>query len=163
VGRAAPGVEHDLGPLVVRTLDRPPGERLATVATMNDVHFGETACGVVEGTDIGPVLRSEPGEEPYPQLMNRAPVAEVLALGGGSGPDAVVVKGDLTAEGTEAEYEAFLECYAPLGDRCTTCGATTTGTTGATFAAVPTAGGRPARASSSPCSTPPARARLRAR
>ena len=134
----APGVEHDLGPLTARTLDRPPGERLATVATMNDVHFGETACGVVEGTDIGPVLRSGPGEEPYPELMNRAAVAEVLALGGGSGPDAVVVKGDLTAEGTEAEYEAFLDCYAPFGDRLTHVRGNHDGYHGGTFAAFST-------------------------
>lgn len=114
----APGTVHHLDELVVRTLDRPSGERLATVATVNDVHFGEEACGVVDGNDEGPVVRSRPGELPYPELMNRAAVAEVTALADGSGPDAVVVKGDLTASGTAAEYEAFLACYAPaFGDR----------------------------------------------
>ena len=83
-GGLAPGTEHHFGGLTARTLDRPPGERLATVATMNDVHFGETACGVVEGTDIGPVLRSEPGEEPYPQLMNEAAVAEEAETAAGT-------------------------------------------------------------------------------
>ena len=109
----APDQDHDLGPITARTLMRPPGERLATIATTNDVHFGETSCGVVEGSDIGPVLRSEPGDVPYPELMNRAAVAEMQALCGGAGPDAVLVKGDLTAEGTMAEYEAFLACYEP--------------------------------------------------
>ena len=76
----APGTEHVLDGLVARTLERPPGALLATVATANDVHFGETACGVVEGTDVGPVFRSGPGEPPYPELMNRAAVAEMGAL-----------------------------------------------------------------------------------
>ena len=134
-----PGTEHDLGGLAARTLDRPPGERLATVATANDVHFGETVCGVVEGTDVGPVFRSEPGEPPYPELMNGAAVAEMGALCDGAGPDAVVVKGDLTADGTQAEYEAFLACYqGALGDRLHHVRGNHDGYHGATFAAVPT-------------------------
>ena len=32
-----------------RTLADPGGERLCTIATVNDVHFGETVCGLVEG------------------------------------------------------------------------------------------------------------------
>lgn len=131
-----PGVTHELGGLTARTLARPPGERLATVATVNDVHFGEVACGVVEGTAIGPVIRREPGEEPYPELMNRAAVAEMLAMGAGAGPDAVVVKGDLTAEGTEAEYEAFLACYrTAFGDRLHHVRGNHDGYHGGTFAA----------------------------
>ena len=71
-------------------------------------------CGVVEGTDIGPTFSAEPGEEPYPELMNRGAVAEMVAVE----PDAVVVKGDLTAAGTQAEYDRFLELYRPaFGDR----------------------------------------------
>src|SRR5438309_5406155 len=31
-----------------RTLPRPAGERLATFATVNDVHFGEVECGLIE-------------------------------------------------------------------------------------------------------------------
>jgi 3',5'-cyclic AMP phosphodiesterase CpdA len=97
-----------------RTLPRPPGELLSTVATVNDVHFGETECGVIEGLDLGPILTVGPGEPPYPETMNRAAVEEILALD----PDAVVVKGDLTCHGTRAEYEAFLGCWATaFGDR----------------------------------------------
>jgi len=71
--------------------------------------------------------------------MNRAAVAEMLALGDGAGPDAVVVKGDLTAEGTEAEYEAFLACYEPaFGDRLHHVRGNHDGYHGATFAAFPT-------------------------
>ena len=134
----AHGTEHVLDGLVVRTLDRPPGALLATVATANDLHFGETACGVVEGTDVGPVFRSEPGEPPYPELMNQAAVAEMGALCDGSGPAAVVVKGDLTAGGTQAEYEAFLACYgSAFGDRLHHVRGNHDGYHGGTYAADP--------------------------
>jgi predicted phosphodiesterase len=103
-------------PAAVRTLARPEGRLLATIATANDVHFGETECGRTgypEIDEIGPILRSAPGDPPYPLVMNRAVVASMQALD----PDAVVVKGDLTDSGRPEEYEAFLEVYQPLGDR----------------------------------------------
>ena len=97
----------------LHTLPR-PGELLCRFATVNDVHFGETSCGVVEGTDIGPVFSVPEGAEPYPEVMNRGAVAEIEALD----PAVVVVKGDLTAGGTLAEYERFLAVYeAAFGDR----------------------------------------------
>src|SRR5690349_19298150 len=103
-------------PAQVRTLVQPSGRLLATVATANDVHFGETECGRTgdPATDaIGPILSSAPGEPLYPELMNGAVVDEMLALD----PDVVVVKGDLTDTGKAEEYEAFLECYGRLGAR----------------------------------------------
>jgi len=103
-------------PARVRTLAQPSGRLLATLATANDVHFGETECGKTgdPATDaIGPVLSSAPGEPPYPELMNGAVVDEMLALD----PDVVVVKGDLTDTGRTEEYEAFLACYGRLGAR----------------------------------------------
>jgi predicted phosphodiesterase len=108
-----PDAEHDLDGLRARTLPRPPGERLATIATVNDVHFGEVECGILDGWG-DPILRVGPGEPPYPETMSRAAVAEIAA----AEPDLVVVKGDLTARGTQAEYDAFLACYAPtFGER----------------------------------------------
>ncbi|MBV8161315.1 MAG: hypothetical protein JO265_10375, partial [Acidimicrobiia bacterium] len=95
-----PDTEHDLDGVLARTLPRPAGSLLARVATVNDVHFGETECGVIEGLDLGPILTSAPGEPPYPTMMNGAAIAEISRLS----PDAVVVKGDLTANGTTAEY-----------------------------------------------------------
>lgn len=90
------------------------GERLARVATVNDVHFGEVECGVLEGYDGGPVFRSEPGADPYPEVMNRSVIADIAAVG----PDAVVAKGDLTTHGTREEYESFLAHYGTaFGDR----------------------------------------------
>ena len=98
-----------------RTLPRPGGELLSTVATVNDVHFGETVCGL-DGSnpDAGPVFRSEPGEPPYPETMNAAVVEEIVDLD----PDLVVVKGDLTGSGTDEQYAQFLACYEPpFGER----------------------------------------------
>ncbi len=104
-----PDTDHEIDGLTFHTLAE-PGERLATVATVNDVHFGETECGVVEqDPTVGPVLRSEPGEDPYPEVMNRAAVDEIAELD----PDLLVVKGDLTAHGTDEEYRAFLAAYEP--------------------------------------------------
>lgn len=89
------------------TPPRSPGEHLATVATVNDLHFGETACGFLDGVDLGPVLRSDPGAEPYPTVMNRAAVREM----GSVVPDVVVAKGDLTATGAAEEHDQFEALY----------------------------------------------------
>ena len=111
-----PDTDYEHHGVFFRTLPRPPGPRLATIATVNDVHFGETECGVIDGLEgfVGPILTSPPGADPYPEVMNRAAVAEIRTLQ----PDAVVAKGDLTTHGTEEEYRAFLGCYQPaFGDR----------------------------------------------
>ena len=101
-----PDTAYELEGVSFRTLPR-LGELLSTFVTVNDVHFGEVECGLVEGSDVGPVLRAEPDEEPYPEMMNRAAVAEISEID----PDVVVAKGDLTTHGTVAEFEQFLACY----------------------------------------------------
>jgi predicted phosphodiesterase len=107
------GVENsELLPTQCRTLARPSGRRLTTVATANDVHFGEAECGRLgDGEQMGPIFRSEAGEDPYPEVMNGSVIDEMAALA----PDAVVVKGDLTDTGSEAQYEMFLAAYQRLG------------------------------------------------
>lgn len=108
-----PDTAYELDGFAFRTLPR-PGELLARFATVNDVHFGETECGVIAGSDLGPIHRSAPGADPYPEVMNRGAVAEIAAVE----PDAVLVKGDLTSRGTPEEYQAFLDCWGPaFGDR----------------------------------------------
>jgi 3',5'-cyclic AMP phosphodiesterase CpdA len=127
-----------LGP--VRTLERPPGERLATVCTVNDVHFGEVECGRIESMpEIGPVLSTPPGEEPYPEMMSRVACAAISEVIGRSGTAwAVVAKGDLTATGSSDEYEAFLRCYGgAFGDRLTAVRGNHDAMGGLTFAAGP--------------------------
>jgi hypothetical protein len=111
----APETVQDLAGVEVRTLPRPPGERLCRFATVNDVHFGEQVCGRLDESqpDKGPILRV-PGDGPWhPELMSAAAVEEIAAID----PAAVVAKGDLTAEGKPEEYEAFLACYGTFGER----------------------------------------------
>ena len=52
-----PDTDYVLAGVEVHTLPRPPGELLTTFATVNDVHFGETTCGLL-GTpeELGPVF-----------------------------------------------------------------------------------------------------------
>ena len=109
-----PDTEYRLHDVTFRTLGRPDGERLSTFATVNDVHFGETECGVIEGLEIGPIFTAGPGETPYPETMNDAAIEEITAIS----PDRVVVKGDLTAHGTTEEFDQFLAHYGgAFGDR----------------------------------------------
>jgi 3',5'-cyclic AMP phosphodiesterase CpdA len=110
----APDTEYEFDGVAFRTLARPGGERLSAITTVNDVHFGETECGLLEGFDVGPVLRADEGAPPYPEVMNAAAIAEMQAIE----PDAVVVKGDLTTKGSDDEYARFLEFYGgAFGDR----------------------------------------------
>ncbi|HEX3623354.1 MAG TPA: metallophosphoesterase [Acidimicrobiales bacterium] len=102
-----PDREHTVEGITFRTLPRPPGQRLATVATVSDLHLGETECGRYEGVNLGPPLRAEPGEPPYPQTMAEAAAAEIAACD----PDVVVAKGDLTGRGAAAELAAFLDIF----------------------------------------------------
>ncbi len=109
-----PASPHTVGGLRFTTLERPPGDRLATVVTVNDVHFGEQECGRLTGLDLGPILRSPPGAPPYPMMMNAAAANEMAALS----PHLVVAKGDITSAGRSDEYELFEACYRPVfGDR----------------------------------------------
>ncbi|HVM53922.1 MAG TPA: metallophosphoesterase [Acidimicrobiales bacterium] len=104
-----PDTDHDIEGLPrFRTLREPAGERLATFATVNDVHFGETVCGVIGGPeDPGPFFSVAEGETPYPETMNAGAIAEIAALA----PDLVVVKGDLTSNGTKVELDSFERAY----------------------------------------------------
>lgn len=102
----------ELLPGEVTTLTAPAGRVLAKFATVNDVHFGESECGRLgSGEQMGPLFRSEPDADPYPVVMNRGVIAELGALDA----SAILVKGDLTNAGTEAEYEQFLSAYSVLG------------------------------------------------
>lgn len=128
-----PDEDHEIDGFAFRTLPA-PGELLATFATVNDVHFGEEVCGLIDGSDVGPAFRSEPGEDPFPEIMNRGAVAEIEAFD----PAAVLVKGDLTSNGTQAEYDAFRAAYEPaFGSRLTVVRGNHESYHRAPFAAVP--------------------------
>lgn len=111
-----------------------PGELLCRFATVNDVHFGEIECGVLEGIDLGPVFRSPAGADPYPEVMNRGAVEEIQAIA----PMAVVAKGDLTDGGSLDAFARFEEVYGgAFGDRLVTVRGNHDAKPGATFGAVP--------------------------
>lgn len=104
-------IVHDVE---IRTLTRPGGRLRSTLATVNDVHFGELVAGQIDDHEMGPILRAAPGDEPYPEVMNRAAVEEIAAID----PAAVIVKGDLSLDGAPEEWAAFEACYrAPFGER----------------------------------------------
>lgn len=96
-----------------RTLPRPGGERLATVATVNDLHIGEVECGRHEAFTLGPVLAVAPGARAYPELMAAAAAAEIELVR----PDAVVAKGDITAHGRTEELDRFLAHFGAFDGR----------------------------------------------
>ena len=129
----APGTEHELEGFAFRTLPD-LGERLATVTTVNDVHFGEEVCGVLDGLETGPVYRSDPGADPYPEVMNRGAIEEMAA----ADPDVVIVKGDLTCNGTDEEYAQFRAAYEPaFGERLVHVRGNHDGYHGGDYAATP--------------------------
>ncbi len=106
--------EYHIHGQTVRTLARPQGELLAVIATVNDVHFGETECGRIDDHPEGPIMRVGPGEDPYPITMNRGAIAELTALN----PLKVIVKGDLSQDGQPEEWAAFEAHYrGAFGDR----------------------------------------------
>jgi 3',5'-cyclic AMP phosphodiesterase CpdA len=68
---------------------------------------------VIEGVET-PVLRVPDGAEPYPEMMNRCAVDEIAAID----PAVVMVKGDLTSDGIDEQYDRFLDLYgSAFGDR----------------------------------------------
>lgn len=101
-----PDSRVDLDGLKVTTLPA-AGELLCTFTSVNDVHFGEQVAGVIHGVDEWPGISSEPAEGPYPEFMSQGAIDEMKAVE----PSLVVVKGDLTSGGTQAEFERFREVY----------------------------------------------------
>jgi Icc protein len=100
------------------TLPLPPGRLRCRLATVNDVHFGETEAGRVGDSELGPILRVAAGAMPYPEMMNRAAADELGAADTATPFAAVIVKGDLTSVGAPEEFAAFEDCYgAPFGAR----------------------------------------------
>lgn len=110
----APDTEHTHRGITFRTLPRPAGELRSRIASVNDTHFGEVEAGRLGESGLGPIQRVPDGATPYPEVMNRAAVAEIV----GVDPGAVIVKGDITSDGDDDEFAAFEACYRPaFGDR----------------------------------------------
>ena len=68
----APDTEHDLDGVAVRTLPRPPGELLCTVRHRQRRALRRDRCAASSrASTSGRSFRAEPGEDPYPEVMNR--------------------------------------------------------------------------------------------
>ena len=109
-----PDSVHHVGSHEVRTLPRPDGELLCRFGTVNDLHLGEIECGKIDDDPRGPIQRVAPGEPPHTETMNHAAIAEMLA----ADLAAVVVKGDVTRDGSDDEFASFESSYRnAFGDR----------------------------------------------
>jgi 3',5'-cyclic-AMP phosphodiesterase len=113
-----PATRYEHHGITYSTLPQPAGRLRCRLATVNDVHFGETEAGRIGPDERGPILRVPPGTSPYPEVMNRAAVDELLVADDASPFAAVIAKGDLTAEGRPEEFAAFEQRYRPpFGER----------------------------------------------
>ncbi len=113
-----PGSEMNIDGLTIHTLPRPSGERLSTIATVNDLHFGETVCGELGTIPVSPMLRDPDGALPHADLMNRAVVADISLIDEHTGfaADLVIAKGDLTDNGTATQFDSFMNLYGTAFD-----------------------------------------------
>jgi 3',5'-cyclic-AMP phosphodiesterase len=113
-----PATHYEHHGIAYSTLPRPAGRMRCRVATVNDIHFGETEAGRIDDSGLGPIQRVPAGSPAYPEVMNRAAVAEMIDADNVHRLDAVIAKGDLTSEGLAEEFAAFEACYrVPFGDR----------------------------------------------
>jgi len=96
-------------PGYLTTLVPPPGERLFTFATLNDMHVGEKVAGlvVIGGVVLTPGFQWDDPNNPYWKFTNEAAVHEVNLLNA----DFTIAKGDVSSDFKEQEY---LDCKAIL-------------------------------------------------
>jgi 3',5'-cyclic AMP phosphodiesterase CpdA len=87
------------------TLTPPPGNLLAKVATIGDLHFGETTFGELPRyrSNSDPALA-------HPAFCTSAAINELLAWGA----DVLVVKGDIAHDNRRAEYDLAGELLGDL-------------------------------------------------
>lgn len=95
--------------LRVRTLPRLPGEELARVATVGDLHLGATAFG-----HRHTIVERPAPEVPHPRRCTGAALAEATAWGART----VVAKGDLTNNGQVHQWREYADlvrsCDVPV-------------------------------------------------
>jgi 3',5'-cyclic-AMP phosphodiesterase len=92
----------------VTTLPSPPGRLLAKFATVSDLHLGEEGFGARHA--IRDVFPLPDGWEPYTLRCARAALLEAIDWGATH----VIVKGDLTNDGSPAEFREAGELLASL-------------------------------------------------
>lgn len=98
------------------TLPAPAAEEVGSIATLNDLHFGEERFGgtlLADGEygDEGPghpVVRADDTEEPYWRFMNEDAIAEINR----SGVDLAIVKGDVADRGRPEQFAEAARAFA---------------------------------------------------
>jgi len=100
------------------TLPAPAARETASLATLNDLHFGEPRFGgtLLPSGDYGdetpgyPALRADDMDVPYWRFMNEDAIDEINA----AGVDATIVKGDIADRGRPEQFEAARKAFARL-------------------------------------------------
>ena len=92
------------------TLEAPPGPLLTKFATINDLHLAEPGFGARKRHPIEESWPLPPGWAPYSWRCTKSAIDEAIEWGAA----ALVVKGDLTADGAPAEYHEIGELLAAV-------------------------------------------------
>jgi predicted phosphodiesterase len=107
-GRSIPLGPHNPG--IFRTLDPPPGEPLATIAVLNDMHVGERCSGTIQNVGDQSVPPCFTGDD-YAFRMTRSALESIAR---DHDVDFVVANGDLTDRGRPEEVRRALELLGGL-------------------------------------------------
>jgi predicted phosphodiesterase len=113
----APAPERDdYFPAEVKTQPLARARQVATLASLNDLHFGEARMGgqMTEEFEYGgeapgfPVVRDSDTETPYSHFMNQDAVADINA----AGVDLAIIKGDIADSGLPDQFEVAAQTFA---------------------------------------------------
>jgi predicted phosphodiesterase len=115
-GEAAPSGEYL--PASAETLPGTRARQVASLATLNDLHFGEPRFGgtMRDDGEFGeeapgfPVALESDGDVPYWQLMNEDAVADINKLG----VDATIIKGDIADRGRPEQFDIARRTFGRL-------------------------------------------------
>jgi hypothetical protein len=99
-----------------RTHDAPASAEVASFATLNDLHFGESRIGGVlsEDHEYGdaapgfPVIHDDDYDTPYAEFMNADAIREINRLE----VDCTVIKGDIADRGLPEQFETAARTFA---------------------------------------------------
>ncbi len=108
-----PDTTYNFDGVTLRTLARPEGELLVTLATVTDLHFGETVTGILGSVNTSPRFHRGEGALSHPVLMNSMAVKSIADHETRIGRefDFIVAKGDLTNRGSREEFDQFTGHY----------------------------------------------------
>jgi hypothetical protein len=103
-------------PGTARTLPAPAAAEVASFATLNDLHFGESRIGGMLSDDHEygdaapgfPVVSDDDYDAPYAEFMNADAIADINRLG----VDCTIIKGDIADRGLPQQFETAAKTFA---------------------------------------------------